>query len=108
MGERMVALLDEAIRSAATSPRPSPSLEAGRRHAAEAVEWLRVSRAAAEVRTERNTKRLGPKLYLTLSALAAPVFRLGARRGWTWLPTLGFRAKAFLLRERRGSPADQP
>jgi hypothetical protein len=112
MGERMLALLEQAMDLYTTHPRPRPrpSLGLGRVCAAQAVETTRLSQLAAELwagryQTSNDTGTnhdIGinwrVRTFLALNQMYEPFYRWGMNRGWMWLSPLGAKAKKILLR----------
>jgi glycosyltransferase involved in cell wall biosynthesis len=108
MGERMVALLEEARDLRSTNPRPQPSLGLARACAAQAVEYIRLYYLADRLWNERySSSQMGGdhnrmswrvRVYLALDRWHKPFYRMFVRRGWPWPYSLTSKIKQVLLR----------
>lgn len=116
MAERMVFLLQEAMRLRVTQPRPIPSLGLGRACAAQAVEYVRLSEVAEGLWRERERAQAGPVglhphlldpysdswrtlTYFAIRRLLLPYYRAALDRGIKWFLLLKNRLKRALLHE---------
>ncbi len=107
MGDRMVALLEEAMKLHATQPRPVPDLAYGRTHAAQALECVDLFQLHELPWSERfnplqmsgDPGRLsrGMRLYFVLDRWHKPFYRLFVRHGWPWPYALTNKIKRVLL-----------
>ncbi|RPJ58851.1 MAG: glycosyltransferase, partial [Acidobacteria bacterium] len=100
MGERMVALLEQARQWHEERPRLQPPLGFGTACARQVVESIRLSQVTAQLWSQRNHNGSSwrQRTYLVLARLYEPWYRLAANRGWTGFLTFGERVKKALLR----------
>jgi glycosyltransferase involved in cell wall biosynthesis len=105
MGARMEELLDHAIELHAAKPRAPAQPGIARALATEAVEltrvaaltdWLWVQRYA-RIAGAGGLRGMGGRVYLWLRSIGGPLYRLGLRRGWIWLPGVRDRLRRALL-----------
>jgi hypothetical protein len=108
MGERMVALLREAMALHTTEPRALPSVRLASSYAAQAVEYARLSQLADRLWAEqaRVAKRALPpdrnrgwrtRLFLTLYLWQEPFIPWYSKPGWRWLTGVRRKTKQLLL-----------
>ncbi len=114
MGERVIALLQEAMQLHVTQPRPVPSLGLGQVCATQAVESVRLSEEMDSLEGEQTWRR-SPSLpsllrelpggqwrmsfYFALRRRLLPYYRVGLSRNLKWLLPLKNRLKRVLLGE---------
>jgi glycosyltransferase involved in cell wall biosynthesis len=105
MGQRMIALLGEAMNLHAARPRPLPGLGLGRACAAQAVEYVRLVQLTDQLwqRTNplwhgRHSPHWRARLYMTLYRWHEPFYHWYVRRGWTWMHPVREKIKRVLLR----------
>lgn len=108
MGDQMISLLAEARERHNASLSPAPSQGLGRATAAQAVEYIRLSRLADELWAAR-TQTLGAsvpqkkynwraRLFAWLYHWHEPIYRWYSARGLDWISPLRERIKRLLLR----------
>jgi len=112
MGERMVFLINEALRLHTAEPRPVPGLGLGRACATQVVEHLRLSAVTdwLWLERERQPGAVGTPLqgldgyahwrisaYFALRRRLLPYYRAALDRNITWLLPLKNRLKRALL-----------
>jgi glycosyltransferase involved in cell wall biosynthesis len=112
MGEKMVALLEQAKRLHIDRSRPIPSVGLGQVCATQAVEYTRISLLAKQLWDERNSNipqnsehneiDWRERLYLTLYRWHEPIYHWYTQRGWNWLTPVRERITRVLLHHSTG------
>jgi hypothetical protein len=102
MGDRMLALFEEARFLRAAHPRPAVSLGLGLACATQAVEYMRLHQVADMLWLEREGRKekglpLSALFYLRLRRIGRPLYLWGLQRGWHWMTPLKDLIKRRLL-----------
>jgi glycosyltransferase involved in cell wall biosynthesis len=110
MGERMLNILDHAVRLSGTRLSPIPSLAVGRACASQTVEYFRMVQFTEQLWSERNGSRpiwnmlnraeWRVTTYSLLRLLYGPLYRRGVKRGRAWYFPMAEKLKGALLRAR--------
>jgi glycosyltransferase involved in cell wall biosynthesis/GT2 family glycosyltransferase len=97
MGERMVGVLENAIKFNRTHPSQELSKNLARVLASQAVDYANLSQKATHLSFSNESLNLRLKIFLVVKKLSEPFFLWGVDRGWTWLFPLSERVKRILL-----------
>jgi hypothetical protein len=97
MGERMVGVLENAIKFNRTHPSQELSKNLARVLASQAVDYANLSQKATHLSFSNESLNLRLKIFLVVKRLSEPFFLWGVDRGWTWLFPLSERVKRILL-----------
>jgi hypothetical protein len=112
LGDRMVALLEEAARLSLDQPCPRPSPGLAEAIANQAVEYVRLAKLADQLWMARHGHPVfqnhegaslqaldwRKRLYLRLYLWHEPIYRWYSNRGWTWVTPVRERIKQVFLR----------
>jgi glycosyltransferase involved in cell wall biosynthesis len=102
MGDRMLALFEEARFLRPAHPRPAVSPGLGLACATQAVEYMRLHQVADMLWLEREGRKekglpLSALFYLRLRRIGRPLYLWGLQRGWHWMTPLKDLIKRRLL-----------
>ncbi len=97
MGDRMVSLIEEVLKSHKAKHFPDVGINLGRTLASQAIEITQISQKATEISLGHETLHLRLKFFLFIKKISEPLFLWGVDRGWTWLFPLSERVKRILL-----------
>jgi len=102
MGDRMVALFEEARFLRPAHPRPAVSPGLGLACATQAVEYMRLHQVADMLWLEREGRKekglpLSAFFYVRLRRIGRPLYLWGLQRGWHWMTPLKDLIKRGLL-----------